>query len=105
FTGGAMTPNMFQFLGVPALFGRTLLPSDAATGGPPGVVMAHKMVVARGKRDPSVVGRTFVLNGAPTTLVGIMPQRFTKLGADLWRPIVLTPADPGGRPGDLLVWG
>ena len=94
FTGGAMTPNMFQFLGVPALFGRTLLPSDAATGAPPVFVMAHKMWVARYNRDPSVVGRTFVLNGVPTTLVGIMPQRFTKLGADLWRPIVLTLADP-----------
>jgi putative ABC transport system permease protein len=94
FTGGAMTPNMFQFLGVPALFGRTLLPSDAATGAPPVFVMAHKMWVAKYNRDPSVVGRTFVLNGVPTTLVGIMPQRFTKLAADLWRPIVLTLADP-----------
>jgi len=93
FTGGAMTPNMFQFLGVPALFGRTLLPSDAATGAPPVFVMAHKMWVAKYNRDPSVVGRTFVLNGVPTTLVGIMPQRFTKLAADLWRPIVLTLAD------------
>jgi len=94
FTGGAMTPNMFQFLGVPALLGRTLLPSDAATGAPPVFVMAHKMWVAKYNRDPSVVGRTFVLNGVPTTLVGIMPQRFTKLAADLWRPIVLTLADP-----------
>ncbi|HEU4937244.1 MAG TPA: hypothetical protein VFT39_12360 [Vicinamibacterales bacterium] len=56
--------------------------------------MAHKMWVAKYNRDPSVVGRTFVLNGVPTTLVGIMPQRFTKLAADLWRPIVLTLADP-----------
>src|SRR4029453_15093530 len=94
FTGGAMTPNMFQFLGGPALFGRALPPAYAATGAPPVFVMAHKMWVAKYNRDPSVVGRTFVLNGVPTTLVGIMPQRFTKLGADLWRPIVLTLADP-----------
>ncbi len=94
FTGGATTPNMFQFLAVPALIGRPLLPSDAATGASPVFVMSHKMWAGRYNRDPSIVGRTFVLNGVPTTLVGIMPQRFTKLGADLWRPIVLNRADP-----------
>ena len=94
FTGGAMTPNMFQFLAVPALIGRTLLPSDAAAGAAPVFVMSHKMWVGRYNRDPGILGKTFVLNGVPTTLVGVMPQRFTKLAADLWRPIVLTLADP-----------
>ena len=94
FTGGATTPNMFQFLAVPALHGRALTPADAATGAPPVFVMSYKMWVGRYNRDPSIIGRTYVLNGVPTTLVGIMPQRFTKLGADLWRPIVLNRADP-----------
>ena len=94
FTGGATTPNMFQFLAVPALLGRTLVPADAATGAPPVFVMSYKMWVGRYNRDATILGRSFVLNGVPTTLVGIMPQRFTKLGADLWRPIVLNRADP-----------
>lgn len=97
FTGGATTPNMFQFLGVPALLGRTLLPADAASDAPPVFVMSYKMWVSRYNRDPSVIGRTFVLNGTPTTLVGVMPQRFTKLGADLWRPTVITRADPASN--------
>ena len=45
--------------------------------------MSHKMWVKHFNLDPGIVGRTFVLNGVPTTLVGIMPPRFTKLGADL----------------------
>jgi putative ABC transport system permease protein len=94
FTGGPTTPNTFQFLGVPAAVGRTLIPADGEPGAAPVFVMAHKMWVAKYNRDPGIVGRTFVLNGVPTTLVGIMPQRFTKLGADLWRPIVLNRADP-----------
>ena len=94
FTGGATTPNMFQFLGVPALVGRALTPADAASGAAPVFVMAYKMWAAKYNRDPSILGRTFILNGVPTSLVGIMPQRFTKLGADLWRPIVLNRADP-----------
>ncbi len=94
FTGGATTPNMFQVLAVPAQLGRTLTPADAATGAPPVFVMSYKIWVSRYNRDASVLGRTYVLNGVPTTLVGVMPQRFTKLGADLWRPVVLNRADP-----------
>ncbi len=51
----------------------------------------------RFNRDPGILGRTFVLNGTPTTLVGIMPQRFTKLGSDLWRAINLVRSDPENK--------
>jgi hypothetical protein len=34
YQGGSVTPNMFQFLGVPALFGRTLLPTMRNPGRP-----------------------------------------------------------------------
>jgi putative ABC transport system permease protein len=93
-TGGAVTGNMFQFLGVSAILGRTLTPVDAAAGAPPVFVMAHKMWVKQFNADPAVVGRTLVLNGIPTTCVGVMPARFTKLAADLWRPVALNRADP-----------
>ena len=42
-TGGAVTANTFQFLGVSAIHGRALTPADAAASAPPVFVMAHKM--------------------------------------------------------------
>jgi putative ABC transport system permease protein len=93
-TGGAVTGNMFQFLGVSAILGRTLTPVDAASGAPPVFVMAYKMWVKHFNSDPTVVGRVLVLNGVPTTCVGVMPARFTKIAADLWRPVALNRADP-----------
>jgi putative ABC transport system permease protein len=84
FTGGFVTPNTFQFLGVPALIGRGIVPADAQPGAPPVFVMAYKLWVRRFNSDPSILGRSFTLNGSPRTLVGVMPKRFTKLGADLW---------------------
>jgi predicted permease len=93
-TGGAVTGNMFQFLGVSAILGRTLTPVDAASGAPPVFVMAHKMWVKHFNAEPSIVGRSLVLNGVPTTCVGVMPPRFTKIAADLWRPVALNRADP-----------
>src|SRR5439155_23119033 len=89
FNGGYVTPNTFQFLGVPALLGRGVVPDDARPGAPPVFVMAYKMWLKHHNLDPSVLGRTYVLNGVPTTLVGSMPPRFTKQAADLLRPMAL----------------
>jgi putative ABC transport system permease protein len=84
FDGGYVTANTFSFLGVPALLGRGLTSEDANPGAPPVFVMAYKLWVKRFNRDASILGRTYTLNNVPTTLVGIMPERFTKLGTDLW---------------------
>ena len=76
------------------MLGRTLTPADAAPGAPPVCLMAHKMWVKFFNGDPAIVGRTLTLNGTPTTVVGVMPARFTKLASDLWRPVALSRADP-----------
>jgi putative ABC transport system permease protein len=94
YVGGATTANTFTFLGVRPVIGRGLTADDGKPGAPPVFVMADKMWLKGYNRDPSILGQTFVLNGVPTTLVGIMPARFTKLGADLWRPVVLDRANP-----------
>ena len=94
FSGGYVTPNTFRFLGVPAQLGRGITPDDARPGAPPVFVMAYKLWVKRFNLDPSILGKTFTLNGTPTTLVGIMPPRFTKLGADVWIVRAMERADP-----------
>ena len=94
FAAGLMTPNTFRFLGVAPQLGRGLQPSDVEPGAPPVFVMSQKMWIAQYSKDPGVVGQTFVINGVPTTCVGVMPPRFTKQGADLWKPMKLDRADP-----------
>jgi putative ABC transport system permease protein len=88
YRGGIVTANTFTFLGVPPALGRGITTADANPDAPPVFVMADKMWL-KYNRDPAILGQTFVLNGVPTTLVGIMPPRFTKLAADLWRPVRL----------------
>ena len=97
FSGGYVTPNTFSFLGVPAQLGRGITPDDARPGAPPVFVMAYKLWVKRFNLDPSILGKTFTLNGTPTTLVGIMPPRFTKLGADVWIVRSIERADPSAN--------
>ena len=94
FDGGIVSDNMFSFLGVPPLYGRGLTPADAKPGAPPVFVMAYKMWTKHFNFDPTVVGRTFTLNGVVTTCVGVMPRRFTKMAADLYRPVVMERSNP-----------
>ncbi len=96
FQGSYVTPNIFRFLGVPALLGRGIAPDDARPGAPPVFVMAYKLWIKRFNQDRSILGKTFVLNSVPTTLVGIMPQRFTKLGAEVWMAKTMNRSDPQG---------
>ncbi len=90
-----LTGNAFQMLGVPALLGRGLQPADAQPGAPPVFVLSYKVWLKRFGHDPTIVGKNFLLNNTPTTLVGIMPQRFTWWGGDIWRPAVLDRAHAG----------
>jgi putative ABC transport system permease protein len=91
--GGLTTANTFTFLGVGALVGRTLTPDDGEPGASPVFVMSYKLWASRFGLDPSIVGRTFTFNDVPMTLVGVMPERVSKLAADVWMPLRLDPAD------------
>jgi len=86
FSGGVVTPNTFQFLGMPALLGRIIVPDDGNPDAPPVFAMRYKLWVERFHSDSSILNQTFVLNGVPRTLIGIMPPRFAWGTADMWIP-------------------
>ena len=88
-----MTPNGFTFLGVQPLLGRVFGAADVAPGAPPVAVMNHRAWIRLFAGEPSVVGRTLVLNGEPRTIVGVMPPRFEWNIADLWLPSALSRSD------------
>jgi predicted permease len=79
-----VTPNTFQFLGVPPLLGRALGEADARPDAPAAAVLSHRAWHGRLGSDPAVIGRTIVLNDRPHTVVGVMPPRFAWHVADAW---------------------
>jgi putative ABC transport system permease protein len=86
FHGNFVTPNTFEFFGIPALLGRVMQPADYEPGAPPVFVLRYKVWVNHFSADPAILNKTFVLNGESRTLIGIMPPRFGWGGADLWIP-------------------
>jgi putative ABC transport system permease protein len=92
--GAFLSGNTFEVLGIGAFIGRTITSDDGKPGAPAVFVMSYKLWSNRFGMDPTLVGKTFTLDGVPTTLIGVMPPRVSKLGADVWRPIVLDRANP-----------
>jgi predicted permease len=84
--GAVVTANSFDYLGVPSLLGRTISQEDGNPGAPPVFVMNYRLWQREFAGDPKILGKIFILNGKPTTLIGIMPLQFNAFGATFWLP-------------------
>ena len=84
--GAHVTPGTFEFFGMPALYGRVAEPADYQPGASPVFVMRYKTWINQFNGDLGVLNKTFVLNGTPRTLIGIMPPRFGWYEADVMMP-------------------
>jgi predicted permease len=108
-TAFGISGGAFRTLGVSARRGRLLLPSDESEGEAPVVVLSEKLWRTRFGSDPSLVGRTIVLDGRARTVVGVLPSDFRIprgsqfLEADAWVPIRFTPDQLGSRRSNYLV--
>ena len=97
--GEVVTANTFDYLGVPPLLGRTLSQEDGNPGAPPVMVMNYRFWQQQFAGDPKILGKVFVLDGNPTTLVGIMPPRFNAFGKSFWLPATPDESRPSLRGG------
>ena len=102
-----VTGNFFRVVRVDPVMGRALVPSDdARSGGNPVLVLSHKGWDRHFDRDPNVLGRTVLVNGAPFEIIGVTAAGFRGLevsGPDAWAPLSqrgqFRPADRGREEG------
>ena len=90
-----LTGNAFNQLGVPALLGRGLLPSDAPEGQDPQpvAVLGHKFWQRHYNGERDVIGKNIQLVHKNYTIVGVAPPRFSWGDADVYLPLKMS-ADP-----------
>jgi predicted permease len=77
--GELVSGNYFQALGIGAAVGRVFTPEedDRVYKGHPVVVLSHQYWVTRFGADPSVVGRTVLVNSYPMVIVGVSAAGFS----------------------------
>ena len=86
-----VTGDAFRVFGVRAAAGRALLPTDDDRTAPNAVVVLSDRGWQRHfGRDPQIIGRKIIVNGAPHEVVGVMPEGFRGLSVsapDVWAPM------------------
>jgi putative ABC transport system permease protein len=88
-----VTDNAFPFYGVQPLMGRWLTPEDAKPDAPPVIAMDSRKWESEFHSDPNILGKVFVLDNKPYTLVAVMPPRYTLGDGDVWIPVAVTHSD------------
>jgi predicted permease len=90
--GTFVSANAFALVGTRPMLGRDFTSSDDAPGAAAVIVLGAGLWESRYGRDPSVLGRSIVANGAPAVIVGVIPDRsgFPST-AQIWLPLSQVP--------------
>jgi putative ABC transport system permease protein len=87
-----VTPDFFTVMRQVPVSGRAFLPEDATRGKSGVAVVSHALWLRRFGGDRSLVGKSILVGGQPTVVVGIMPRGFDfPEHSEMWVPQVLDP--------------
>ncbi|MGD0125178.1 MAG: ABC transporter permease [Terriglobia bacterium] len=102
--GAAVSPGLFELLGVKPILGRTISSAEDQPGRDQVVMLSYGLWQRRFNADRAVVGKSITLDARNCAVIGVMPQGFQFPGntgtilnvftappAQLWVPLALTP--------------
>jgi predicted permease len=84
-----VTDGMLPILGIPPMLGRVFTKADDSRGAPDTAVLTYGYWRRKFGGDPSVIGKTIVVDGKQRQIIGVMPQLFHFL--DRSDPAIITP--------------
>ncbi|HEV2351266.1 MAG TPA: ABC transporter permease [Terriglobia bacterium] len=83
-----VSSQYFNVFGVQPFIGRNFGPDDDRYGGPSVAVLSYGLWKEHCSGDPGAIGRAVLLDGAPFTVIGVMPEGFAGIPpAALWTTI------------------
>ena len=92
-TGARISPELPRVLGIPLIAGRSFTPEEEKPGAAPVVIIGEAFRRRHFGTDADVLGRTIILDGTPTTIVGIAPDTLSLLASgDIYTPLTIDPA-------------
>lgn len=96
YKGEYVSGNYFAMFGVRAFAGQLLAPIDDSLSAPRVAVMSYHTWQQQFGLDPSVIGSTFNIDGAPYTITGVAPPGFygdtlRSDPPDFWLPLAAEP--------------
>jgi putative ABC transport system permease protein len=88
YTGGYVTEDFFRILGVGPMLGRDFMAADNQPGAPKVALLGYAIWQRDFGGSPEIVGKAVRINGAPATIIGVMPAGFAfPVNEELWIPL------------------
>lgn len=88
--GSRVTADFFALMRVQPSAGRLFTAPEEGPGAAPVALISHALWRSAFGGEPGVVGRTLRFNGAPHTIIGVLPPGFGQpQGTDVWLPFDL----------------
>ena len=92
-SGNRISPVLTRVLGIPPLVGRDFTDDEEKPSAAPVAMIGEGLWKRRFGSDSAIIGRTIILNGAPTTVVGVAPAALNLIsGGDVYTPLTIDPA-------------
>ena len=84
-----VTPGFFNLIGVQPMIGRSFFEEEGLEGNDRVAVLSYDIWSGAYGADPAVVGKTVVLDGIPSTIVGVLPAGFfmPPFTSQIWGPL------------------
>lgn len=103
-TGAAITASLLPTLGATPQIGRGFSTEDERPGAPPTVILSQATWRSQFGGDSAILGRAINLDGAATTVIGVMPASFVYPSpqAQIWQPFPFAPGDFADRSNTYL---
>jgi putative ABC transport system permease protein len=105
-SGALAAPSLFPLLGAEPIKGRTFAREEQGQGHDDVIVISERLWKRRFNSDPTLVGKSLLLNGRSYTVIGVMPARFEfpiplfgvqgnqfAERVDIWKPLAFTPEE------------
>ena len=87
-----ISAEAFRLIGEAPVIGRDFRPEDDRAGAPPVVILGSAVWKSRYGGDPNVIGRTVIIDSVPTSVIGVMRERFGfPHSSDMWQPLAAMP--------------
>jgi len=95
YAGNKITASLFPVMGLAPVAGRSFAEPEENPGAPAVAMIGERLWKRRFEADRALLGRSIILNGIPTTVVGIAPDALslvTATGAEVYTPLTIDPS-------------
>jgi putative ABC transport system permease protein len=93
--GGRVSAHFFEIFGIKPVLGRGFASDEDQFGKHRVVILSNVLWANRFGADPSIIGRTILLDNQPHTVIGVLPagSAFDRAFNQLWRPLAFEPSN------------